>query len=197
MKLEVGMYVRTNGGNIRKIENFKSSIYNDFIETPYKELINKKDIKKASHNIIDLIEVGDYVNGSEVLDFENEYIKEDDKFVPFGVITENCFLENTDSWIIEKNIKSVITHEQMEQMEYRLGVLNDYVEILDEEEFEDIEEITLNGEKLGYGVLSEWLGSKQTDNDVKLCSSIECLGITLNLLIKNQKKIIERLNKEN
>ena len=77
------------------------------------------------------------------------------------------------------------------------GDLNIEVEILDEEEFEDIEEITLNGEKLGYGVLSEWLGSKQTDNEVKLCSSIECLGITLNLLIKNQKKIIQKLNKDN
>lgn len=75
--------------------------------------------------------------------------------------------------------------------------LNDEIEILDEEEFIDIEEITLNGEKLGYGVLSEWLGSKQTDNDIKLCSSIECLGITLNLLIKNQKKIIQKLNKDN
>ena len=81
--------------------------------------------------------------------------------------------------------------------DYLRAKLNNEVEILDEEEFEDIEEITLNGEKLGYGVLSEWLGSKQTDNEVKLCSSIECLGVTLNLLIKNQKKIIERLNKEN
>ncbi|MDY5930153.1 MAG: hypothetical protein SPJ27_09040 [Candidatus Onthovivens sp.] len=81
--------------------------------------------------------------------------------------------------------------------DYLRAELNDEVEILDEEEFIDIEEITLNGEKLGYGVLSKWLGSKQTDNEVKLCSSIECLGITLNLLIKNQKKIIERINKEN
>ena len=81
--------------------------------------------------------------------------------------------------------------------DYLRAELNNEVEILDEEEFEDIEEITLNGEKLGYGVLSEWLGSKQTDNEVKLCSSIECLGITLNLLIKNQKKIIQKLNKDN
>ena len=81
--------------------------------------------------------------------------------------------------------------------DYLRAELNDEIEILDEEEFIDIKEITLNGEKIGYGVLSEWLGSKKTDNDVKLCSSIECLGVTLNLLIKNQKKIIERLNKEN
>ena len=81
--------------------------------------------------------------------------------------------------------------------DYLRAELNNEVEILDEEEFEDIEEITLNGEKLGYGVLSEWLGSKQTDNEAKLCSSIECLGVNLNLLIKNQKKIIQKLNKEN
>ena len=81
--------------------------------------------------------------------------------------------------------------------DYLRAELNNEVEILDEEEFEDIEEITLNGEKLGYGVLSKWLGSKQTDNEVKLCSSIECLGVTLNLLIKNQNKILERLNKDN
>lgn len=81
--------------------------------------------------------------------------------------------------------------------DYLRAELNDEIEILDEEEFIDIEEITINGEKLGYGVLSEWLGSKQTDNEVKLCSSIECLGVTLNLLIKNQKKIIQKLNKEN
>ena len=81
--------------------------------------------------------------------------------------------------------------------DYLRAELNDEIEILDEEEFIDIEETTLNGEKLGYGVLSEWLGSKQTDNEVKLCSSIECLGVTLNLLIKNQKKIIQKLNKDN
>ena len=90
------------------------------------------------------------------------------------------------------------TNEILSQNIYaEFSRLNDEVEILDEEEFIDIEEITLNGEKIGYGVLSEWLGSKQTDNEVKLCSSIECLGITLNLLIKNQKKIIERINKDN
>lgn len=61
------------------------------------------------------------VNGSEVLDFENKYIKENDKFVRFGVITENCYLENTDSWIIEKDIKSIITKEQFSQMEYKVG----------------------------------------------------------------------------
>ena len=109
-KLEPNMYVRTNGGNISKIENFKSSIYNDFIETPYKELINKKDIKKASHNIIDILEVGDYVNGYLVIerDINNElrYIDLKDRNMKY--------VKNLD-------IKSIVTKEQFENMEYRIG----------------------------------------------------------------------------
>ncbi len=132
MKLEVGMYVRIKWGNgLQTISQCKNIV--DMGDTQYAkedfyihtdhsgEVIYKTMIVKSSFNIIDLVECGDYVNGSEVLDFENKYIEEDDKFVPIGVITENCYLENTDSWIIEKNIKSVITHEQIEQMEYRLG----------------------------------------------------------------------------
>lgn len=131
-KLEVGMYVIIQWGNggqtISKCTNkvdIGDTQYsnNDFyIHTDKKgEVIYKSMIVKASHNIIDLIEVGDYVNGSEVLDFENKVVKNDDKFIPFAVITENCYLEDTDSWIIEKNIKSVITHEQIEQMAYKVG----------------------------------------------------------------------------
>ncbi len=119
MKLELNMYYRTYSGFINKIISIKD--YNEreyFLNGFY---INKDTIKKVSYNIIDILEVRDYVNGSEVLGFENEYIEKDDKYVPFGVITENCCLENTDSWIIEKDIKSVVTHEQMEQIAYKVG----------------------------------------------------------------------------
>ena len=107
--LSIGMYVRTINGKI-------------WIITSQKAISgHRKDIIKASYNIIDILEVGDYVNGSEVLGFENECIEEDDKYVPFGIITENCYLDNNKSWIIEKDIKSIVTHEQMEQMAYKVG----------------------------------------------------------------------------
>lgn len=127
MKLEVGMYVRHKPllsskyvkiNKIKEIEEKENCLY---IWLEDKDLITEKYLIKASYNIIDILEVGDYVNGSEVLDFENKYIKEKDTFVPIGVVTENCYLEYTDSWIIEKNIKSVITHEQIEQMAYKAG----------------------------------------------------------------------------
>lgn len=87
--------------------------------------IPNHEIVKASYNIIDILEVGDYVNGSEVLGFENEYIEEDDKYVPFGIITENCYLDNNKSWIIEKDIKSIVTKEHFEQMAYKVGEENE------------------------------------------------------------------------
>lgn len=134
MKLELkeNMYVRNCYGRIAKIEYIEDNIAycDNWLYQIYEECIrfmnlndeeDINEITKASYSIIDILEVGDYVNGSEVLDFENKYIEEKDTFVPIGVVTENCYLEYTDSWIIEKNIKSVITHEQIEQMEYRIG----------------------------------------------------------------------------
>ena len=126
MKLEVGMYVRHKPllsskyvkiNKIKEIEEKENCLH---IWLEDKDLITEKYLIKASYNIIDILEVGDYVNGSEILDFKYEFIEENDNFTNFAVITENCYLENTDSWIIEKNIKSVITHEQIEQMAYKV-----------------------------------------------------------------------------
>jgi hypothetical protein len=80
MKLEVGMYVRIQWGNgeqtISKCTNkvdMGDTQYsnNDFyIHTDKKgEVIYKSMILKASHNIIDLIEVGDYVNGYLIINY--------------------------------------------------------------------------------------------------------------------------------
>lgn len=129
MKLELkeNMYVRTKDGYISQYKyydyNIGEGLIGKMLCIPLSNgtFANIENIKKFNYNIIYILEKGDYVNGSEVLDFENKYTEEDDKFVPIGVITENCYLENTDSWIIEKNIKTVITHEQFEQMAYRVG----------------------------------------------------------------------------
>lgn len=125
MKLEVGMYIRTKDGIIDKvIIDYNGHCANPNCECKHiscaKNYYDEDKIVNASYNIIDILEVGDYVNGSEILDFKYEFIEENDNFTNFAVITENCYLENTDSWIIEKNIKSVITHEQIEQMAYKV-----------------------------------------------------------------------------
>ena len=115
MALKVGDYVRTKYGYIAKIEKIKDDyIYCD--NTLYEEygdsfnfIINneenlKRFICKSSPNIIDLIQVGDYVNGAPVLHKEN------------GELVCGLLLRYK-----EENIKSIVTKEQFEQMEYRIG----------------------------------------------------------------------------
>lgn len=77
------------------------------------EEILKQDIIKTSPQIIDLIEVGDYVNGKKVQCFRKENCDYDIGF------------QYNDDWgewygIDFDEIKNVITHEQMEAMQYRV-----------------------------------------------------------------------------
>ena len=104
--LSVGMYVRTLNG-IVKIDKIKDSI---MIDTKGKTHFG--DFIKASYSIIDILEEGDYVNGYPIYEIV-EY--EDD--------TRAIVIDDDNKSIIWKkqDIKSVITHEQMEQMAYKVG----------------------------------------------------------------------------
>lgn len=144
-KLKVGMYVRNKYG-IAKIVNVKDNGICDVIifdknicfacNNETKEEISNIslsnilpitkyiDVNKinASHNIIDLIEEGDYVNGYLVLfagattwDNEGNII---DKRVQINY-------NNYDRWLSENSIKSIVTKEQFESMEYKLGDSNE------------------------------------------------------------------------
>lgn len=123
MKLEENMYVRTRYGNIAKIINkndYREPSLKYGVEASYLKdimFIGDDDIVKASYNIIDILEVGDYVNGQKVY-YDEElnflYVQSFDADGEFyqESITKQSFIDN---------IKSVITHEQIEQMAYRVG----------------------------------------------------------------------------
>ena len=121
MKLEEGMYVRTEKGNISKIKFithvvfFKNEIKSATICLENGETIRMYygDIIKSSHNIIDLIEVGDYVNGVMVESMNNSI-----KPIPIPQYKNECG-EYID--FDESDIKSIVTKEQFSAMEYRLG----------------------------------------------------------------------------
>ena len=109
MKLEVGMYVRTINGKI-------------WIITSQKAISgHRKDIIKASYNIIDLIEVGDYVNGSKVIDI-SIIGKDKEKWVWVEQMedTDNKYDDDYVGYNNEQ-IKSIVTKEQFEQMAYKVG----------------------------------------------------------------------------
>lgn len=112
MKLEIGMYVRTKQGELGKV------ISNEMIEFPkdyakIEYLLIGNEITKASHNIIDLIEVGDYVNGLPVC---TNYWKSDNKWhleIPDSRLISNIALEQV-------NIQSIVTKQQIESMQYEV-----------------------------------------------------------------------------
>lgn len=122
MKLEVGMYVRLQNDVeniviINRIANvFESTILTENDGSIYQGVYTKENVIKASYSIIDILEVGDYVNGQRIyydeeLDFL--YVQSFDGDGEFyqESITKQSFIDN---------IKSVITHEQMEQMTYKV-----------------------------------------------------------------------------
>lgn len=138
--MEVGDYLRTKYGNIAKIidiendedDNTKILIFNKEI-IPYYEFTTdncyEKDVDeyiiKSSKNIIDLIQVGDYVNGLIV-----EKNKYGDLYIGYvycgGDIgrTQEPYATFIKDMEIE-DIKSIVTKEQFKNMEYRIDDINE------------------------------------------------------------------------
>lgn len=113
--LSVGMYVRTKDGIIARIKEIdnnerlylnQKSIYTD----DYKhDLIIDYEVIKASYDIIDILEVGDYVNGYYVEDVLKTFVN--------VAVGSNYFQSPT---IYEKDIKSIVTKEMYSSVEYRM-----------------------------------------------------------------------------
>ena len=113
--MKVGDYVRTNRGTIdRFVVSHKDDTY-DYTWYSFEERGNitnpENYVIKSSPNIIDLIEVGDYVNGHLVIC----KMYEDEKDIPTIV---KCV---GDYYFKEEDIKSIVTKEQFNSMEYKLN----------------------------------------------------------------------------
>ena len=125
MKLEVGQFVRfkdkrgnTYIRNIKEVCNEQPHkswgaiiIDKNANNVPY---VSLKNIIKASYNIIDILEVGDYVNGDKIFNIDDCK----GAMRQFYYDYEN---PNDDVGHWQEEIKSVITHEQMEQMAYKVS----------------------------------------------------------------------------
>lgn len=112
MKLEQGMYVRTTTGEIHKIKSISDNYaeYENGFGVP---LDLGEFIKKASYNIIDLIEVGDYVNGYQV--YYCGFCDEDSTGLYINEHHARVWLNKTSQ------IKTIVTKEQFESMEYKVN----------------------------------------------------------------------------
>ena len=117
MELKEGMYVRTDEGEISKIEWFTFQRWeglDNTVEASFwlenkERLEYPRDNFKASNNIIDLIEEGDYVNGYYVEDVLKTFVN--------VAVGSNYFQSPT---IYEEDIKSIVTKEQFYQISYNL-----------------------------------------------------------------------------
>lgn len=135
MKLEVGMYARTILGISKLIEVRKNryvfdkldkNLWSDDIADEIWGYEIKDVIIKTSFNIIDLIEVGDYVNGKEVITI----YKKDDNFIgnsnyifkekTVEVSNDNYETIPTDCLFKNDEIKSIVTKEHFEEIEYKV-----------------------------------------------------------------------------
>lgn len=115
MKIEEGMYVKTNKGEIKKIFQYDEQKNNLMWCTLNRCATIKSSIIKASYNIIDLVEKGDYVNGYKVL----EIVK------GFKVLVDKLELNTSDGNYYLKSfsnnqIKIILTKEQYENNCYKV-----------------------------------------------------------------------------
>ena len=120
-KIKVNDYLRTKEHGIFKVLKFVKTSYGYYwgINDKRKAFSIGKggnlevDITKHSSNILDLIEVGDYVNEQKMKEF---YVEE-------NPVTKNKRLVIKHEWlkiINDFEIKSIVTREQFESIKYRL-----------------------------------------------------------------------------
>lgn len=126
MNLEIGKYVRTCNGTIFKIVGGNEDKWD--IDISYSCLSRLEDedytsyaynknnsffkvlAKKASHELIDLIEVGDYVNGKKVID----KWEEPDWYGYFIKLDGETEIPTI------RVIQSIVTKEQFESVKYEV-----------------------------------------------------------------------------
>ena len=107
-ELSIGMYVRTTDIGIKSICKMISN-GSFYTENGYEILSN---VLKASFNIIDLIEVGDYVNGKKVI----QIYKPKGTYCLWILLENEVCIADCESF----NIKEILTHESYENNIYRV-----------------------------------------------------------------------------
>ena len=109
--IEAGEYVRTENGKIDKVVSCNYYM-GKYIETE-KDFIFCNSIVKHSKQLIDLIEVGDIVNGMEVLDIH----KPRDLWEPILIRVDSRYT----NYILAEDIKTILTKESYIANCYKVG----------------------------------------------------------------------------
>ena len=110
--MRIGDYVRAEVNDYERntviITKFNHFAYNNLISVEDSELLlGNESIIKSSPNIIDLIDVGDYVNGLYVHGITD-----------YGL--EVYMFGDTKEYLKEDEIKTIVTKEQFKDIEYKV-----------------------------------------------------------------------------
>lgn len=111
-EIELGEYIRTQGGIIFKVvgKEYSKDYEDEWIRADKIFLGEwKEHVIKHSKSLIDLIEVGDIVRG-----------KDNHLFEVYAVGSDSVYINNLEEFIHIEDIKSIATHEQMKEMEYKV-----------------------------------------------------------------------------
>ena len=119
--MEVGEYIRTTDGYIRKIKIINTdkiaiTYYGKIIlDKPYKnsKAVKESKIKSHSKNIIDLIEVGDIIEHK----IEEDIFKDEVWKIENGKIICTDGFENA---VISEDIIAIVTKEQFNNIKYEV-----------------------------------------------------------------------------
>ena len=135
VEIKENMYVRTDKGEIKKVFQYDEQDNNPLFCTLNCYATMKGTISKSSYNIIDLIEVGDLLKIEYYsLRYEErvtrlfEVTYKDERYINLSnakcefMLIENEF--NKGDKELEPIIKSILTKEQFEQIEYIVGGIN-------------------------------------------------------------------------
>ncbi len=124
MKLEIGMYCYDKCNRKRGIGEVSYFSSNNNIVIRYKwgkkgmmNAVSKGNVI-ASQNIIDLIEIGDYVNGYKVV--SKGTLSSESKKLYLAILT-NDYGNFWSDKIFEQDIKTILTKEQFENNCFRIG----------------------------------------------------------------------------
>lgn len=123
--MEIGDYIRYKEDGIQKIgriEKISATLDDDvlIIEVDNGDVITSDDVLKSDKSIIHEIEVGDYVNGEKIIALRKDI---DERNIHFNskdnlIFTDYNISENWYYGIDTDKIKSIVTKQQFESMQY-------------------------------------------------------------------------------
>ena len=120
MDVKDNEYIRTIQGTIARIEDTEFDIcFNGIGEVMYKHWVEDfggshviyEKITTHSFNKIDLVEVGDYINGYRILEIHEALATDDERILDIGY----------GMAIFNENVETIVTKELIKANEYRFN----------------------------------------------------------------------------